>query len=176
MPLHATLTADELSSMSKSDQFKILGVEEEKLALGIDPDEVLQFIGTRDDLVTKFSEDIPSFSPTEVQSQVDRYLMDGEMLDIFIKYSQRKIEDPDWEPIYAPEPTPFQKVAGFVSQYGIYVLFGVLAKDAVTAYLAKNGGGDGGVEVAAAGAAVGAADALMSSALDGIHHLSNVLV
>eukprot|EP00984_Skeletonema_dohrnii_P019180 scaffold9109_cov94-Skeletonema_dohrnii-CCMP3373.AAC.1 len=44
--LRATLTADELSSKSKEEQFQILGVEEEKLALGIDADEVLQFLGT----------------------------------------------------------------------------------------------------------------------------------
>jgi hypothetical protein len=45
-PLRATLTADELSTKSKQEQYRILGVEEEKLALGIDPDEVLRFIGT----------------------------------------------------------------------------------------------------------------------------------
>ena len=45
--LHATLTADELSTMSKDEQLKVLGVDtEEKLALGIDPDEVLEFLGT----------------------------------------------------------------------------------------------------------------------------------
>ena len=46
MPLRATLTADELSTKSKEEQLQILGVEEEKLALGIDPDEVLQYLGT----------------------------------------------------------------------------------------------------------------------------------
>jgi len=47
-PLQATMTADELNTMSKSEQFvTLLGVDdEEKLALGIDPDEVLEFIGT----------------------------------------------------------------------------------------------------------------------------------
>ena len=45
-PLRATLTADELATKSKSEQLQILGVEEEKLALGIDPDEVLEFLGT----------------------------------------------------------------------------------------------------------------------------------
>ena len=45
-PLRATLTADELSTKSKEEQFQILGVEEEKLALGIDADEVLEFLGT----------------------------------------------------------------------------------------------------------------------------------
>lgn len=45
--LHATLTADELSTMDKMEQLRVLGVEsEEKLALGIDPDEVLEFLGT----------------------------------------------------------------------------------------------------------------------------------
>ena len=47
-PLKATMTADELNTMSKSEQYvTLLGVDdEEKLALGIDPDEVLEFIGT----------------------------------------------------------------------------------------------------------------------------------
>ena len=45
-PLSATLTADELSEMSKEEQLDVLGVKEEELALGIDADEVLQFIGT----------------------------------------------------------------------------------------------------------------------------------
>jgi len=46
--LQATMTADELNTMSKSEQYvTLLGVDdEEKLALGIDPDEVLEFIGT----------------------------------------------------------------------------------------------------------------------------------
>ena len=44
----ATMTTDQLNTMSKSEQFvTLLGVDdEEKLALGIDPDEVLEFIGT----------------------------------------------------------------------------------------------------------------------------------
>lgn len=44
--LQATLTKEELSGMSKEDQLKVLGVKEEELALGIDADEVLEFIGT----------------------------------------------------------------------------------------------------------------------------------
>ena len=44
--LRATLTAEELENMSKEEQLNILGVKEEELALGIDTDEVLQFIGT----------------------------------------------------------------------------------------------------------------------------------
>lgn len=44
--LRATLTADELATMSKEERFNVLGVEEEKLAMGIEPEEVLEFIGT----------------------------------------------------------------------------------------------------------------------------------
>lgn len=43
----ATMAAEELATMSKEEQFEVLGVDDpEKLALGIDPDEVLEFIGT----------------------------------------------------------------------------------------------------------------------------------
>ena len=44
--LKATITAEELENMSKEEQFSALGVKEEELALGIDPDEVLEFLGT----------------------------------------------------------------------------------------------------------------------------------
>ena len=163
-PLHATMTADELSTISKSEQLKILGVEEEKLALGIDPDEVLEFIGTRDDLIAKFKEDIPKFSDAEVSAEVDKFLMDGEMLDLWIKYQQRIREDPNWEPQYAPEEGPVAKVVNFVSQYAIWIIGGILLKDTVTAYMAKNGGGEG------------EADVLVSSALDGVHQMTNMFV
>eukprot|EP00579_Thalassiosira_antarctica_P001841 CAMPEP_0201871672 /NCGR_PEP_ID=MMETSP0902-20130614/4545_1 /ASSEMBLY_ACC=CAM_ASM_000551 /TAXON_ID=420261 /ORGANISM="Thalassiosira antarctica, Strain CCMP982" /LENGTH=165 /DNA_ID=CAMNT_0048397729 /DNA_START=311 /DNA_END=808 /DNA_ORIENTATION=- len=165
--------------MGKEEQFKILGVEEEKLALGIDTDEVLQFIGTRDDLIAKFQTDIPSFSLTEATTAADNFLMDGEMLDMYIKWSERKMEDPNWEPIYQAEPSPFDKVTNFFSQYAIYLIGGILVKDVVTEYMDKNGiemptfagfGGGGG------GGGEAAADVLVSSALDGIHHLSNTLV
>jgi hypothetical protein len=42
----ATISADELSTMSREEQFHALGVKEEELALGIEPEEVLEFLGT----------------------------------------------------------------------------------------------------------------------------------
>lgn len=181
-PLHmSTIAADELKSMSKEEQFKKLGVEEEKLALGIDPDEVLQFIGTREDLTNKFQTDLPNLSGDKLEAEVDKFLMDGEMLDMMIKYSERKIEDPNWEPQYAEQDnSPMAQVMNFASQYAIYIVGGILAKDIVTSYMTRNGieipsfGGLGGGGGEGAGAA---ADVLVSSALDGIHHLaSNTLV
>jgi hypothetical protein len=121
---------------------------------------------SREDLVSKFQTDIPTLSPTDLQTEVDKFLMDGEMLDIFIKYNQRKAEDPDWEPLYAPENnSPFRKAVDFVSQYGFYVVLGVLAKDIVDGYIQK--GGDGG----AAGAGGEVVDTLVSQ----VHQITTTL-
>jgi len=40
------MTAEELVDLSEEEMHAILGVEKEKIALGIDADEVLEFIGT----------------------------------------------------------------------------------------------------------------------------------
>ena len=122
-------------------------------------------IFSREDLVSKFQTDIPTLSPTDLQTEVDKFLMDGEMLDIFIKYNQRKAEDPDWEPLYAPENnSPFRKAVDFVSQYGFYVVLGVLAKDIIDGYIQK--GGDG-----AAGGAGEVVDTLVSQ----VHQITTTL-
>lgn len=50
----ATITSEELNKISTSEQFKLLfngkeyddPYESKKLAMGIDPDEVLEFIGS----------------------------------------------------------------------------------------------------------------------------------
>ena len=114
------------------------------------------------------------------EKEVDKLLMDGEMLDLYIKYSQRKAEDPNWEPIMPREESPVQKVIGFISQYAIYLVGGFLLKDVVVGIAKKNDVElpswlDGGNtvlpsesigDVAASGAA---ADTLVSS----VHHLGD---
>lgn len=45
--LHATVASAELNTMTKEEQLAMLGIDsQEKLALGIEPDEVLEYIGT----------------------------------------------------------------------------------------------------------------------------------
>lgn len=226
--------------MDNMEQLRVLGVEsEEKLALGIDPDEVLEFLGTwvyviqqltlanflfhgyrnedrsrmtwlkhdrywrtlvasnlgtsiilallfvlntdstfsppilstldtcvlnmillnptpgiiqkyeyvknsREDLISKFQSDIPKLSAdrTLAESEVDKFLLDGEMLDLYIKYSQRKREDPTWEPQYAPEDnSPIGKIASFASQYAIWIVGGLVLKDVITNFMSKSDGG-----------------------------------
>ena len=94
---------------------------------------------SREDLVAKFQADIPKFSPADAEAEVDKFLMDGEMLDLWIKYTQRKREDPSWEPQYAEEPNAVMKVVNFVSQYAIWIVAGIIVKDVVTNFMEKGG-------------------------------------
>ena len=96
---------------------------------------------SREDLINKFQSDIPKLSAdrTLAESEVDKFLLDGEMLDLYIKYSQRKREDPNWEPQYAPEDnSPIGKIASFASQYAIYIVGAILLKDVVTNFMNKS--------------------------------------
>lgn len=75
-------------------------------------------------------------------AEVDKFLLDGEMLDLMIKYGQRKREDPSWEPKYAEEDdSPFTAIVNFVSQYAIWIVGGILVKDIVVGIINRNSGG-----------------------------------
>ena len=56
----------------------------------------MRHISRLDDLIAKFEADLPSYSLDNAAA--DSFLMDGELLNLYIKYSQCKLEDPDWEP------------------------------------------------------------------------------
>ena len=149
-------------------------------------------------MINKIQEDIPKFSNdrSKAIAEVDKLLMDGEILDICIKCGQRKKEDPDWEPIMPREQTLPQKIVGFVSEYAVYLIFGLLAKDIGVEIALKNGYdvpswlgsgktltdvtvAGGGADDATTAAVVGdvasgaaaSADVLVSSVVDGIHHI-----
>ena len=88
--------------------------------------------------------------------------MDGEQLDLYIKYNQRILENPNWKPEYAEEPSPLVTVINFVSQYGIWLVGGILLKDVVTNFIGKGDNGEG-------------AEVLVSRVLEGIHSVSDTL-
>jgi|EP00970_Alexandrium_tamarense_P008992 hypothetical protein len=92
--------------------------------------------------------------------------MDGEMLDLYIKYAQRKAEDPSWEPQYAEEDkSPVAVFIRLVSENAIWIAAGILLKDFVVDYFKK--GGDG---------SDGAGEVLVSSTLDVVHQISSNLL
>lgn len=67
-----------------------LGFEEEKIGLGINPSEVLQWLGNRDAIVAKFTDDNKGMDPERIQTEVDKFMMDREMVEAFIAYEKRK--------------------------------------------------------------------------------------
>ena len=98
---------------------------------------------SKEDLISKFRTDIPKLSPTEAETEVSKFLMDGEMLDLYIKYSRKKAEDPTWEPVYKEEDnSPVAVCFRIFSQYAVWIGAGILLKDEITNVLSKNGGGD----------------------------------
>ena len=151
LQLSATITRDELSTMSKAEQYHLFGVESEnQLALGIDVDDVLEYIGTKSDILTKFSTDLPHLATTNIEQEVNKFLLDGEMLDVMIKYEQRKREDPSWDPssqYYSSSKgnneSPINTVINFVAQYGVYVVGAILVKDVVEGIMNKYNVGGG---------------------------------
>jgi hypothetical protein len=58
---------------------------------------------SKQDLLDKFQTDLPQLTPSQAETEVSKFLMDGEMLDMTIKYYQKKAEDPTWEPQYKEE-------------------------------------------------------------------------
>lgn len=98
---------------------------------------------SKQDLISKFQTDIPKLSPTQAETEVSKFLMDGEMLDLYIKYSRKKAEDPTWEPVYKEEDnSPVAVFFRIFSQYAVWIGAGILLKDVITNFLSKNGGGD----------------------------------
>ncbi len=86
------------------------------------------------------------------------------MLDLWIKYGQRKKEDPNWEPEYAEEDnSPFAVFSRIVGTYAIWIVGGLLVKDLVTGYFNKQNGGGEEIAVAA------------NTIVDAIHQFSSTL-
>lgn len=90
-----TSTSDFGSAMpSNIDPHDKIGVSHENLALGIDAEEFLEWIGTRNDVMDKFQSDNPQQSIERVSQEVDKFLMDAEMVNGYIKYLKEKKANP----------------------------------------------------------------------------------
>lgn len=76
------------------DPHDIIGVEPDLLAIGINPSEFLEWIGTKNDLMKKIQSDFKSYSPERVEEEVDRFMMDAENVNMYIKYLKDRKENP----------------------------------------------------------------------------------
>ncbi|KAL7570369.1 hypothetical protein ACA910_017208 [Epithemia clementina (nom. ined.)] len=103
--------------------YERIGIKEEELAIGIDPMEVIEYIGTREDLVEKTMNDIPSFDRKMAEAEVSKFLLDSDALSVFIEFRKRKADDPDFEVPAAPSEEGFFSFRTFVFVYLGYVAY-----------------------------------------------------
>ncbi|KAL3913792.1 MAG: hypothetical protein SGARI_000477 [Bacillariaceae sp.] len=94
-----TQTSDFKSAMPDGgdddvDPHDIIGVDPEKLALGINPSDFLEWVGTKEQLMAKFQADNANFSAERVEEEVDRFMMDSESVNMYIKYLQDRKANP----------------------------------------------------------------------------------
>merc|ERR1711862_913792 len=70
-----------------------LGFSEDEIAIGVDPEEVLEWLGTKEQLTAKFLKDNPQFDDERVSTEISRFMLDAEMVDKYIQFERRK-KDP----------------------------------------------------------------------------------
>jgi len=77
------------------DPHVTIGVEPDKLAIGINAADFLELIGTKEDLKAKFQSDNKSWNAERVEEDVDRFMMDAENVNMYLKYLQDRNENPE---------------------------------------------------------------------------------
>jgi len=83
------------ATASNEDAYAALGFKESEIGVGLNPEEVMQWLGTKTELLAKFKKDNPLFSEEKVQEEVDRFVRDTEMVNVYIAY-QKKKASPDY--------------------------------------------------------------------------------
>lgn len=85
-----------MSSPSSLNIFEELGFKEEQIAIGVDPQEVLQWLGTREDLIAKLIQDNNNkIDRTKAEQEVDKLIGDYETVVRFINYKKWATENPE---------------------------------------------------------------------------------
>jgi len=69
-----------------------LKIKEDEIAIGIDPTEVLQWLGNRDDIIGKFMKDNKNMETDQAEAEIKRFMMDAEMVNAFIAYEKKKAD------------------------------------------------------------------------------------
>ena len=64
----ATVTSDD-------DIYEKIGFAKDNVALGIDANEVYEYLGGREELIAKFQKDCPHFDTARASLEVDKFLM-----------------------------------------------------------------------------------------------------
>eukprot|EP00549_Striatella_unipunctata_P017021 CAMPEP_0118680654 /NCGR_PEP_ID=MMETSP0800-20121206/4488_1 /TAXON_ID=210618 ORGANISM="Striatella unipunctata, Strain CCMP2910" /NCGR_SAMPLE_ID=MMETSP0800 /ASSEMBLY_ACC=CAM_ASM_000638 /LENGTH=178 /DNA_ID=CAMNT_0006576833 /DNA_START=197 /DNA_END=730 /DNA_ORIENTATION=- len=73
-----------------------IGFKESEIAFGVDPNQIFKWIGTRNDLMTRVMSDNPSWSEEKAETEVSKFMLDKEMVELFMKYQER-MSDPQFK-------------------------------------------------------------------------------
>mmetsp|Transcript_12595 Transcript_12595/g.16553 ORF Transcript_12595/g.16553 Transcript_12595/m.16553 type:complete len:206 (+) Transcript_12595:185-802(+) len=76
--------------------YERIGIKDDELAIDVDPVDVINFLGTREDLIDKALADIPSLDRSKAEEEVSKFLLDSDAVKVYIEYQRRKAEDPDF--------------------------------------------------------------------------------
>ena len=77
----------------EGDIYSKVGFQKSNIGIGVDAEDVLKWLGTRDELIAKFMKDNKSFTEEMAATEVDRFMMDTEMVDKYIAFEKRKAEN-----------------------------------------------------------------------------------
>jgi len=101
--------------------YERIGIDEDDMAVDVDPDLVIKYIGTREDMIEKALKDIPSFDRAQAEENVDKFLMDSDAIKVYIEFNRRRSEDPDFKVPGAEEDEGFFTVRNVALAYLGYV-------------------------------------------------------
>jgi len=124
------------SSSNDDELYKKIGFKEDQIALGLDPEEILEYMGTRDDIVAKFKTDNPKFDDARVELEVSKFMMDYENCYRWITYKKKakyeaakpKVATPAKSASSEPaEPSLMEQFAdpGVIGVYAFWITAGV---------------------------------------------------
>jgi len=83
-------TNNDFGSAMQMTAYDRFGAPAEKVALGIDINEVLQWLGTKEEIISKLLRDNKGFSRQRAEEEVNKFLLDAEMITAYIRFEKTK--------------------------------------------------------------------------------------
>lgn len=106
-----------------------IGFSEENVALGIDPFQVAEWIGDREAIYTKIKDDNKDFDEARVNLEVEKFMMDAELVNFYIEYQKRKAAGTLEEKRNAPPSLLTIVLGAYVSFVAFNSLKGIFFKN-----------------------------------------------
>ena len=83
--------------------------------------------------------DIPSFDRSKAEEEVDKFLLDQDMLNMYIEFQKRRAEDPDFKvPALEEEGEGLFSFQTFFILYLVYLAFSFFQRWAINQHAAGN--------------------------------------